>query len=204
MKTSRFFWGRFELFCALLIMLLFTYAAAAGAQQQALADKVLRLHVVAASDSIADQQIKLYVRDAVLAYCQPLLQDAQNQQQVRQLLNGHMQQIVNVAQRTLWAHQQTDTVTAQMRQEYYPTRDYTDFSLPAGQYVGLRLKIGAAQGRNWWCVIFPPLCDGAATQEATALTADEAALTRRDGTQYVIRFKTIEILSEIREYLRHT
>lgn len=193
---------RWELAVAFAVLLLFTYAAAAGAQQTELADKVLRLHVIANSDTVEDQRVKLCVRDRVLAACQPWLEDANNQTEVREILRLHMQEIVNLAQTELWEQGSTHTVTAQMSEEYYPTREYTDFSLPAGQYVGLKLRIGRAVGHNWWCVIFPPLCDGAAAGEIASLSADETALTRQDGTRYVVRFKAAELFSEIRHAFR--
>lgn len=192
---------QFEAVLLLVVMILFTYASAAGARQQMLADKMLRLHVLADSDGAEDQRVKLCVRDRVLAYCQPLLEKAETQQDVRQILGAHMQQIVNAAQLELWRQGTSDSVTAQLSEEYYPTRDYQDFSLPAGRYVGLRIKIGAAAGHNWWCVIFPPMCRGAASAQTDTLTEDERAFTRRDGTQYVVRFKAAELFGEFRHAL---
>lgn len=191
---------RVELMLALAVLLLFTYAAGAGAQQQDIADKVLRLHVIADSDSAEDQRVKLCVRDRVLALCAPWLQEADNQDEVRQILGAHMQEIVDAAQLELWAQGADDGVTAQISEEYYPTREYTDFSLPAGRYVGLKVRIGSAQGHNWWCVIFPPLCDGAAAGETASLSPGERAMTRRDGTRYVVRFKAAELLGEVRHF----
>lgn len=192
---------RFEAALLLALVLLFTYASAAGMQQQAIADQVLRLHVLANSNSEEDQRVKLCVRDRVLAYCAPLLESAQTQDEVRSVLSAHLQEIVNEAQRELWRQGASDSVTAQISEEYYPTRDYIDFSLPAGRYVGLRIQIGEAQGRNWWCVVFPPLCSGAAEGEANGLNEDERAFTRRDGTEYVVRFKAAELVGELREWL---
>lgn len=189
---------RWELALALTIFFLFTYAAAAGAQQQDIAEKVLRLHVIASSDSAEAQRVKLCVRDRVLSLCEPWLEDAETQQDVREILSAHMQEIVNAAQQELWAQGAQDGVTAQISAEYYPTRAYTDFSLPAGRYVGLKLRIGGAQGKNWWCVIFPPLCADAAEGRDDTLTPEEHALTRQDGARYVVRFKAAELLGELR------
>ncbi len=196
---KRFFWKRAELCVALVILLLFTYASAAGAQQQEIADKVLRLHVLANSDSTEDQRVKLCVRDAVLAYCNPLLAQVQTQAQVRTVLNAHLQEIVDLAQAELRRQGSLDTVTAQMQEEYYPTREYTDFALPAGRYMGLRICIGSASGHNWWCVIFPPLCKGASAAAAETLTTQERAFVQQDGTKYVVRFKAAEVLDTLRE-----
>lgn len=192
---------RLEAALILATMLLFTYAAAAGAQQQEISDKVLRLHVVANSDSDEDQRVKLCVRDRVLEVCEPLLAEAKTQEEVRAALGTHLQEIVNAAQLELWRQGADDGATAQLREEYYPTRDYETFSLPAGRYVGLRVEIGAAQGHNWWCVVFPPLCKGAAASETAALSDGERAFTRRDGTQYAVRFKAAELVGELRHKL---
>lgn len=192
---------RLELAFALAVLLVFTYAAAAGAQQQEIAHQVLRLHVIANSNSTEDQRVKLCVRDRVLALCTPWLADVSNQSEVRAVLGTHMQEIVNAAQEELLRQGSRDAVTAQMNAEYYPTRDYTDFSLPAGRYVGLKIRIGSASGHNWWCVIFPPLCKGVATGETAVLSPDERALTRRDGTRYVVRFKAAELFGELRHAL---
>lgn len=194
-------WKRLEIALMLAVALVFTYASAAGMQQQQLADKMLRLHVLANSDMEEDQRVKLCVRDKVLEYCSPLLEECTTQEDVRQVLSANLQQIVNCAQLTLWQQGSNDSVTAQINEEYYPTREYTDFSLPAGRYVGLRIKIGEAKGHNWWCVVFPPMCNGASQMKDDTLTEDENALTRRDGTRYVIRFKAAEIFGELRQLL---
>ncbi len=196
---KRFSWKRAELCLALTILLIFTYASAAGAQQQEIADKVLRLHVLANSDSAEDQRVKLCVRDAVLEYCNPLLAQVQTQAQVRTVLNTHLQEIVDLAQAELRRQGSLDMVTAQMQEEYYPTRDYTDFALPAGKYMGLRICIGSASGHNWWCVIFPPLCKGCSAAATETLTTEERAFVRQDGTKYVVRFKAAEMLDTLRE-----
>lgn len=192
---------RWEAALVLTVLLLFTYAALAGMQQQALADDVLRLHVLANSDSREDQRVKLCVRDRVLAYCEPLLTEVRTQQQVRTVIQQHLQQIVNVAQLELWRQGTQDTVVVKLDEEYYPTRDYETFSLPAGQYVGLRVEIGSARGHNWWCVIYPPMCRGAAVSEPAALSPGERALTRRDGTRFVVRFKAAELIGTLRHRL---
>ena len=192
---------RWEAALVLTVLLLFTYAAMAGMQQQALADDVLRLHVLANSDSREDQRVKLCVRDRVLAYCEPLLTEAHTQTQVRAVVRQHLQQIANVAQLELWRQGAQDTVAVKLDEEYYPTRDYETFSLPAGQYVGLRVEIGRANGPNWWCVFYPPMCRGAAVAEPAALSSGERALTRRDGTRFVVRFKTAELVGALRHRL---
>ena len=187
---------RMELVLALTMALAFTYAAAVSQEQDAIAGGLLRLHVVAHSDSAHDQAVKLQVRDAVLDFCEPLLDGARDQEQVRNRLEGNMQALADCAQRTLLAQGERRAVTVQLAEEYYPTRDYPTFSLPAGEYLGLRVTIGEGTGRNWWCVVFPPLCSQAAAGEEETQTPEEEL-----DPQYSFRFKTAEWIGMLRHKL---
>lgn len=183
--------------CALLLAatMLFTYAAAASCAQNAVAGGLLRLHVVANSDTPHDQEVKLLVRDEVLAFCAPLLEGARDLDGVRARLLPQMQALADHVQQTLKNLDETRTVSVKLAEEYYPTRDYTDFSLPAGDYLGLRVTIGEGAGRNWWCVVFPPLCNEAAAGETVA--PEDAGIAPR----YAFRFKTVEAVSALRHRL---
>lgn len=121
-------------------------------EQQALSEKLIRLHVVANSDSEADQAIKLQVRDAVLAVTEPLMEGAEDPYAA---LSDALPEIESAAVNCLAALGVADPVTVTLGQEAYPTRVYESFSLPAGQYTSLRVTIGAGEGHNWWCVVFP-------------------------------------------------
>lgn len=185
---------------ALTLFFVLCYAAFCDVSQRELADDVLRLRVVANSDDVHDQAVKLCVRDRVLELMQPLQAQANSREEMQQLLRGHMQEIANAAQREVYAHGGTDTVTACLAYEWYPTRDYQTFALPAGQYEGLQIRIGAADGHNWWCVLYPSLCLDAASGQRE-LTEEEAALIHRDGASYEIRFRTAELLGSLRGVL---
>ncbi len=185
---------RIELTLALVLAFLFTYAAAVSQQQNELAGGLLRLHVVANSDSPHDQQIKLQVRDAVLEFCQPVLEGARDRAEVQERLEGQMQALANHAQQTLWDAGEDRSVTVRLAEEYYPTRDYPSFSLPAGNYLGLRVTIGEGVGHNWWCVVFPPLCKEAAAGETLDTQTPEEELK----PQYSFRFKTAEVIGMLR------
>lgn len=180
---------RIELALCALLAVLFAYAAGVSIEQQQLADGLLRLHVIANSDSVTDQSIKIEVRDEVLKTVQPLVAHAEGQQQVRAILHAHLQEIADSANGILEQNNAPYSLSAQIAEEYYPTRQYETFSLPAGDYVGLKLRLGQASGRNWWCVVFPPLCTSAAQAPDEALC---------QGTTF--RFKTAEILGELRDF----
>lgn len=186
---------RFE--CAVLLMLavLFTYAAAASAAQNTMARGLLRLHVVANSDTPHDQEIKLMVRDVVLDFCAPLLDGAEDRDAVRARLLPHMQELADCAEQTLLSAGERRTVTVKLAEEYYPTRDYATFSLPAGDYLGLRVTIGEGAGRNWWCVVFPPLCSEAAAGETVEPETEGIA------PRYALRFKAAEAVGLLRHRL---
>lgn len=180
-----------ELAFALCMAFLFAYAAWVSLSQQTLADGLLRLHVIANSDSVQDQQVKLLVRDRVLEVTEPLLAEADDQDEVRRILSEHLQQITDAAQQVLTDQGMPYQLSAQMATEYYPTRAYDTFSLPAGQYTGLKIRLGEASGHNWWCVVFPPLCTDAAQAPQDKLCE-----------QTTFRFKTADLIGQAQAWLR--
>lgn len=180
-----------ELALALCMAFLFAYATWVSLSQQTLADGLLRLHVIANSDSVQDQQVKLLVRDRVLEVTEPLLAEADDQDEVRRILSEHLQQITDAAQQVLTDQGMPYQLSAQMATEYYPTRAYDTFSLPAGQYTGLKIRLGEASGHNWWCVVFPPLCTDAAQAPQDKLCE-----------QTTFRFKTADLIGQAQAWLR--
>lgn len=172
--------------------------------QERLADKIVRLHVIANSDSEADQTQKLAVRDAVLPVVAELTAGCSTARQAREVLAAHLPELRAAA---LTASGGMD-VTASLTDEPYPTRYYDTFDLPAGAYPSLRIRIGAARGHNWWCVVFPSLCT-AATSDALEDCAetggfDEAETDLITGGEktYRIRFKCFEWLQELIAFLK--
>ena len=121
-------------------------------------DTHIRIHVLGNSNSETDQVLKLKVKDAVVAYLAPQLERSQSLDESREIIQKNMSQIVSVANVTLAQEGSTDTVTLQYGHFDFPIKYYGGFSLPAGNYEALRILIGEATGRNWWCVLFPPLC----------------------------------------------
>lgn len=167
----------------------------AGARQEALADRLVRLHVIAASDSAADQAEKLRVRDAVLAYLSPKLSQAEESAEARSILLRERAGIEHAA-RTVTAQRVTVTFT----DEHYPTRDYGSFALPAGHYPSLRVILGSGAGHNWWCVVFPPLCTAERIDPdaVEALSDNDVRLITEDGADCVIRFRILEWYDAVR------
>ena len=175
----------------------------ASASESALAGQVLRLHVVANSDSDQDQALKLLVRDAVLAQAGRYLDGASDRRNAEQALTPHLDELARTAAETLAAEGCGDAVTVALADQWFPTKEYDGFSLPAGQYRALRVTIGEGNGRNWWCVVFPPLCLGSVTEESVETVAGEALsdgqvalITGQDGG-YVLKFRFIEWWNEL-------
>lgn len=188
------------LFASLLITLL--WGANTQRQQEQLAEKLIRFHVVADSDDEEDQRIKLEVRDAVLDEMEALLDGAASRIEAEKII-GESLEIINKAAKSELAYQGVDNkVTVTLTEESFPTRYYDTFTLPAGNYTSLRVTIGEGKGHNWWCVVFPPICETAAIEDAetVGLTNAEMELITEDDTGTVIKFKTLEIFAKIREW----
>ena len=130
-----------------------------------LREDLIRLHVVANSDSAKDQELKLQVKNAIVAYLQPLVEDFTDKDEALAYINDNITSIEQVANEVLADQGSECRATAQIDLEAFDTREYQTFSLPAGVYDSLRIKIGDGCGRNWWCVVFPSLCLPATTEE---------------------------------------
>ena len=170
-------------------------------------DNVIRLHVLANSDSEEDQALKLLVRDAVIEKTKTIFKNVDNRKQAEAILRQNLPVIEQTARDALRAAGAENTVTVELGQESYPTREYERLAFPAGEYLSLRVMIGEAEGKNWWCVLFPPLCLTAATAqseqetETVCLSAGLSGEQYRmiadtDETKYKLRFKILEVAEE--------
>jgi stage II sporulation protein R len=137
-------------------LLLFTDQRSAVAQTSG--EGLIRLHVLANSDSAADQQLKLKVRDAVVAYLTPQLSETATTAEARQVVMTHQQEILKVVCEVLRQNGVTYSAVMETGWFDFPLRSYGTLVLPAGKYEAVRILLGEAQGQNWWCVLFPPLC----------------------------------------------
>lgn len=170
-----------------------------------MAHKVVRLHVLAASDSDEDQALKLKVRDSVLQAAEPLLKDCNTSSDAQAVLMENLESIENAGRNTIQAEGYDYSVHAELEKTAFPTREYGDFALPAGRYTALRVLIGKGEGKNWWCVVFPPLCAAAATEElpevaeAGGLNEEDIKLISQDNGEYVVRFKVLEWIGELKK-----
>ena len=178
--------------------------ALGGREQRTLAEQVVRLHVLANSDDPADQALKLQVRDAILAEAEPLLEGVSSQEAAEAALRGSLDSLARVGQEAVAQAGYDYPVRVELTTSYFPTREYTDFSLPAGYYRALRVEIGAAEGHNWWCVVYPPRCSVGVTEAEPAslgLTQDELSLITQEDSEYVLRFQCAEWWGELTRWL---
>ena len=177
---------------AALITLCIVLLMGVCAQRRAasLSRSLVRLHVLAADDSPLEQRVKLEVRDAVLETLAPLLDGAQSAGEAEARLKAALPTVEEAAQSRAGERPVTVTLT----KERYPTRDYADFTLPAGEYRSLRIVLGEGKGRNWWCIVFPPVCLAAVQREElrpVMRPEDYALITREEGWE--LRFRSVEL-----------
>ena len=166
-------------------------------EQAALAEQVVRLHVIANSDADADQALKLQVRDRVLEAAAEACAGAQTAEEAVNLLRQALPQLETAAEEPLTAAGADCAVSASLADDvWFPTKTYDGFALPQGQYTALRVVLGEGAGQNWWCVVFPPLCQSSAEEVQPVLAAlgeEDAALLTGESEGYVIKFKAMEL-----------
>ncbi len=198
---------RWELAMMLGVLCALVLGAWLNQEQTELAERVIRFHVIANSDSDSDQALKLAVRDRVLEEAERLYPQGAGLEEARQALEGHLNVLAAAGRAVVEQEGYDYPVTAQLERCWFPTKEYEDFSLPAGNYEALRIVIGEGEGRNWWCVAFPPLCLGAASEtveeatQAGCFTQSQARLLTGDSQGYVLKFKGMELLGEMKGML---
>lgn len=190
-------------FAAVAVIFSGAYVAHAALEQRALSHKLIRLHVVANSDSEEDQALKLQVRDAVLAEVSGLTDGCDRVDVAKERLQQSLPVLEQAAQRVVEQAGCSDNVTVSLQQEVFPTRYYDTFTLPAGEYLSLRVSIGEGAGHNWWCVVFPSLCTAATAEdweeaaEVGRFSRSEEELISGGEEKYVLKFKVLEWLQNL-------
>ena len=172
-----------------------------------ISDSVFRLHVIANSDSEADQNLKYTVRDALLAYMNDLCANCTSKEEAISIASEHLEDFKQIALNTIQAEGFNYSVNVRIGNFDFPTKHYGDISLPAGSYDALRVEIGEAKGQNWWCVMFPPLCfvdasSGIVPEESkedleNTLTDEEFSIVSDNDSNlgFQLKFKILEILN---------
>ena len=195
---------KFLLF-AVLIYLVF-FGCQIARDKSALRNNVIRLHIVANSDSKEDQAVKMLVKDAIVSYLQPQMEQLDSVAQAKTYIENNLVELTEIANAVLKSAQFQDTVTVSFCTESFGRRDYDTFSLPSGAYESLLVEIGNGEGHNWWCVVFPTLCVPASTdgfQHTAVSSGFDHGLTKtltRNGN-YEIRFFVLDWLGKIENFL---
>jgi stage II sporulation protein R len=197
-----------EMGLLLLLAALLAWGTALERQQQRISDSLIRLHVVAASDGQEDQEIKLQVRDAVLAELETILAGASDRTEAAALLEENLNVLASTANDTLLNLGSTDTVSVRFARELFGTRVYDGFSLPGGYYDALRVEIGPAEGKNWWCVVYPQICTAATIEDQLTVAvmggmeSSDFAILQQNSAEYQFRFRSLELLENLLGWFR--
>ena len=204
MRKCSFLTLELALLLALAVTLL--WGAWSLHRQDDLQEKMIRLHVIANSDSGADQPLKLWARDAARRRAEEILRQSADMTEARARLRDSLPAIGDAAAQELAAQGSGYAVSVALEDTEFPHKTYDGFALPAGEYLALRVVIGAGEGRNWWCVVYPPLCTAAACElEGVALeggmTADDLSLMTGENAGYVLRFRSLELWERLRQWL---
>ena len=170
-------------------------------------EKVLRLHVIANSDSDEDQKLKLKVRDSILSESESIFSPSENLSEAQADIEKNLEKLKRCAEKTIEEAGYSYNVSVSFTPSYFPTRTYENVTLPAGEYKSLKVIIGDGKGKNWWCVLFPPMCLSAAMRKeeimSEVLSKDELSVVLSEP-EYEIRFWIVEKLQEFkRSYKRN-
>ena len=196
-------WDRVLIF-GLLLAVILSMAAGFDNECETVRENVLRLHILANSDSEEDQALKLKVRDQILATLKPLLENAEDRSSSEAIVRAHLSEVEAAARETAWQEKPGENVHAELTNTRFPEKTYGDCTFPAGNYDALRITIGEAKGKNWWCVLFPSLCfvdtvHGVVPEESkellkNVLTEEEyESLFTPGKSEYKVRWKAAEI-----------
>ncbi len=174
-----------------------------SAQRDDISDRILRLHVIANSDSESDQALKLKVRDRILEEGATYFTEDGSKAQAQDDVRAHMDELTNAARDEIRKQGYDYPVALSMEKTRFGTREYSSVTLPAGEYDALKVVIGSGKGKNWWCVMFPPMCLPAAEEKGelgSVLTEGEMD-TVEGEKKYEIRFKALEIYEEFVDWV---
>lgn len=204
LSNSKF--KRFFLLCFLLIIyILISAISYTQAVCKNISDSVFRLHVIANSDSTEDQNLKLLVRDNILEYMTSISVGLTSKEEVINLAKSHLSDLEAIAKQTILDNGYDYDVCLEIGNFVFPTKTYGDITLPPGHYDALRIKIGKAEGQNWWCVMFPPLCfvdvtTGVVPEESKEMIKDNlseeeyALILSNSSSDAQFKFKIVEVL----------
>ena len=200
MKRYTFMKHFLIVFSALLLPVLMISVFFPLHDASAVYDGVIRLHVLAHSDAEDEQELKLLVRDKIIASFGDAINEGNSKEEAEEILFSLLDDMESLAEEIVKDAGYTHDVTVSLCREYYPTREYEGMRLPAGEYLSLRVLIGDGVGQNWWCMVYPPLCTSSAEAEEALTEAgftpsQVRLLTDDEDKEYVVKFKVVESVS---------
>lgn len=158
-SKNKMIFNRFAILTLLLCIYIFTCAYFYVIQVSSdLQDNIFRLHVIANSDSVEDQNLKYIVRDNLIEYMNTICNDCETKEDAILTVNNHLGEFTEIANQTIANNGFTYNATVELGNFEFPTKTYADISFPAGYYDALKVKLGDSKGQNWWCVLYPALC----------------------------------------------
>ncbi len=173
-----------------------------------IADSVFRLHVIANSNSTEDQNLKYIVRDSVLEYMNSITSGITDKVKIMEIVSSHLEGFKKIAQDTVYENGFDYEISVEIGNFEFPTKTYGDINFPPGYYDALKIKIGNAEGQNWWCVMFPPLCfidvsSGIVPNDSkeileSELSNEEYHLISGTENESKIKFKIVEVLQNFK------
>ncbi len=187
---------------AALVLVLTMSICGFDARCDEIRENVLRLHVLANSDTEEDQALKLKVRDALLIESENIFKNCATEQEAVTAAQKHLKEFEQTAEQVIKNNGFGYSVKVEIAETWFETRDYEKFTLPAGTYEALRVIIGEGEGKNWWCVMFPSICLPAATpqnQNFKGVLEEDTAEVVEQPQRYKARFKVVEIFEKARK-----
>lgn len=186
-----------------LILVLTCCICGFDAKCDTIRENVLRLHVLANSDSTEDQALKLKVRDALLVASEDVFKNCNSEAEAAERAKQNISKLQQIAQQAVFDNGYSYPVTIEVAKTWFETRHYEEFTLPAGEYEALRVVIGEGEGKNWWCVMFPAVCISSAGKDNdfSKVLSDDAAEIVEKPKQYKARFKIVELFQKARRGL---
>ena len=188
-----------------ILFLFITINSYANSVFTELSENIFRLHILANSNSEEDQNLKLKVRDDIIAYMKQLTKDCTTKNEVIEKTKSNLKKFEEIAETTIKNNGYNYNVTLDIGTFYFPTKYYANISMPAGTYDALRIKIGKAEGQNWWCSLFPPLCftdisSGIIDEKAdenlkSNLNKEDYSIITNNSESYKFKFKLIELFN---------
>ena len=189
---------KFKVFIPMfLILLLISGVVKPIITSESISQKVFRLHILANSDSTQDQNLKLLVKDEVLKLSTDLFTDAKSVNDARHIAEDNIKAFENTAQKVVEANGYSYNISVTTDKEFFNTREYDGFIMPAGEYSTLKIVIGSGEGHNWWCVMYPSVCISGCTDDFDEIMNDEEK-EMLTSSKFIPKFKIIELYESIK------